>query len=49
MKSAMPTTPSLPTTAISAEEPSSITYNSETMALMGKYTWAILAPDSYST
>ncbi|EWS58294.1 hypothetical protein Y695_04706 [Hydrogenophaga sp. T4] len=49
MNSAMPTRPSLPTTAISAEAPSSITYSSEMMALTGKYTWAILLPDSYST
>jgi len=36
MKSEMPTTPSLPTTAISAEAPSSITYSNETMAVVGK-------------
>ena len=36
MNRAMPTTPSRPTTAISADEPSAITYSSETMALVGK-------------
>ena len=41
--------PSLPTTAISAEAPSSITYSSETMAVVGKYTWLSVTPDSYST
>ncbi|MDT4864149.1 hypothetical protein FQZ97_988970 [compost metagenome] len=49
MKSAMPTTPSFPTTAISAEAPLSITDSKETMALIGKYTWLILLPDSWST
>jgi len=36
MKMEMPTTPSKPTTAISAEAPSSSTYSSDTMALVGK-------------
>jgi PAS domain-containing protein len=36
MKSETPTTPSLPTTAISAEPPSSMTYSSDTIALVGK-------------
>ena len=36
MNSEMPTMPSLPTTAISAEAPFSITYSSETMAVVGK-------------
>ena len=36
MNSDTPTTPSLPTTAISAEAPFSITYSSETMAVVGK-------------
>ena len=49
MKSEMPTMPSLPTTAISAEAPFSITYSSETMAVVGKYTWLKVRPDSYST
>ena len=49
MKREMPTMPSLPTTAISAEAPSSITYSSETMAVVGRYTWATLLPDSKST
>ena len=49
MNSEMPTTPSLPTTAISADAPSSITYSSETMAVVGKYTWLSVRPDSYST
>ena len=38
--------PSLPTTAISAEAPFSITYSSETMAVVGKYTWLSWLPDS---
>ena len=45
----MPTMPSKPTTAISAEAPFSITYNSETMAVVGKYTWLSVSPGSYST
>jgi hypothetical protein len=49
MKMATPTSPSWPTTAISAEAPFSITYSSETMALVGKYTWFMVVPDSYST
>ena len=49
MNSEMPTIPSLPTTAISAEAPSSITYSSETMEVVGKYTWLSVVPDSYST
>ena len=36
MNSEMPTMPSLPTTAISAEAPSSMTYSKETMAVVGK-------------
>jgi hypothetical protein len=36
MNSEMPTMPSLPTTAISAEAPSSITYSSDTMEVVGK-------------
>ena len=48
MKSDTPTSPSLPTTAISAEAPSSITYSSDTIAVVGKYTWLSFAPDSYS-
>ena len=36
MNSEMPTSPSEPTTAISAEAPFSITYSSDTMALVGK-------------
>jgi hypothetical protein len=36
MKSEIPTMPSLPTTAISADAPFSITYSSETMAVVGK-------------
>ena len=41
--------PSLPTTAISAEAPFPISYNSETIAEVGKYTWLRVLPDSYST
>src|SRR6266404_2297193 len=41
--------PSLPTTAISAAAPFSMTYSSETMAVVGKYTWVKVAPDSYTT
>ena len=36
MNNAMPISPSLPTTEISAEAPSSITYSSETMQSVGK-------------
>src|SRR6202035_1644698 len=43
------TMPSLPTTAISADAPFSITYSSETIAVVGKYTWVNVAPDSYTT
>jgi len=39
----------LPTTAISADAPSSITYSSDTIDVVGKYTWVIATPDSYST
>ena len=46
MNSEMPTMPSLPTTAISAAAPFSITYSSETMADVGKYTWLSVSPDS---
>jgi len=46
MNSEIPTRPSLPTTAISADEPFSITYSSETIALVGKYTWPSVRPDS---
>ena len=49
MNREMPTMPSLPTTAISAEAPSSITYSNDTMAVVGKYTWLSVLPDSYST
>jgi hypothetical protein len=38
MNSEMPTTPSWPTTATSAEAPSSITYSSDTIDVEGKYT-----------
>jgi hypothetical protein len=34
--------------ANSADAPFSITYNRETMAVVGKYTWLSVAPDSYS-
>lgn len=37
MNKAMPSMPSLPTSAISAESPSFITYSSETMDVSGKY------------
>ena len=49
MNTEMPTTPSLPTTAISADAPLSVTYSSATMAVVGKYTWLGVLPDSYST
>src|ERR1700677_233271 len=49
MNSETPTMPSLPTTAISAEAPFSITYKRETIAVVGKYTWLKVPPDSYST
>jgi len=49
MNNEMPTTPSLPTTAISAEAPFSITYSSETIEVVGKYTWASAPPASYTT
>jgi hypothetical protein len=38
MKRAMPTSPSLPAIAISADEPSFVTERSETMQSVGKYT-----------
>ena len=38
MNSAIPTRPSQPVTAISADEPFSSTYSSDTMLLVGKYT-----------
>ena len=38
MNSEMPTIPSLPTMAISADSPFSVTYSSETMVVVGKYT-----------
>ena len=37
------------TTAISAEAPSSITYSSDTMEVVEKYTWVMAMPDSYNT
>jgi hypothetical protein len=37
MKRETPTTPSLPTTAISADSPFCITYRSDTIAVVGKY------------
>ena len=46
MNSETPTMPSRPTTAISAEAPSSIKYSSETIAVVGKYTWLMVLPDS---
>ena len=46
MKSAIPTMPSLPTTAISAAAPSFITLSSDTMPLVGKYTWPCSPSDS---
>ena len=49
MNSEMPTMPSKPTTAISAEAPFSITYSKETMAEVGKYTWLRVEPASYKT
>ncbi len=49
MNSETPTNPSLPTTASSADAPFSITYSSETMAVVGKYTCDSSSPDSYST
>jgi hypothetical protein len=38
MNSEIPSMPSLPTTAISADAPSSMTYSNETMDVVGKYT-----------
>jgi hypothetical protein len=38
MNTETPTRPSLPTTAISAESPFAMTYRSETMQVVGKYT-----------
>src|ERR1700686_154104 len=49
MNNEIPTIPSLPTTAISADAPFSMTYSSETMEVVGKYTWLSVPPDSYST
>src|ERR1700689_827839 len=49
MNREMPTMPSLPTTAISADAPLSITYSSETIAVVGKYTCVNVPPDSYRT
>src|SRR5688500_11705881 len=45
----IPTTPSLPTTAISAEAPFSSRYSSETMQVVGRYTYGRSRPDSYTT
>src|ERR1039458_3218447 len=49
MNSATPMRPSFPTTAISADAPSSMTYSSDTMVSVGKYTWRRTPPDSYRT
>jgi hypothetical protein len=49
MKSEIPMTPSLPTTAISAEAPSSMTYNNDTIESVGKKTYRNSMPGSYST
>ncbi len=46
MNSETPTMPSLPTTAISADAPFSITYSNDTIAVVGKYTWLSGLPDS---
>jgi hypothetical protein len=46
MNSEIPTIPSRPTTAISAEDPFSITYSSDTIEVVGKYTCVNLLPDS---
>ncbi len=48
MNTETPTIPSSPTRAISADAPFSMTWSSETMAVVGKYTWLNLAPDSCS-
>ena len=47
MNSEMPTTPSFPVTAISAEAPLCMTYSSEMMAVVGKYTCVSRPPGSY--
>src|ERR1700728_3814425 len=44
INSAIPMRPSLPTTAISVDGPSSIGYSSETMESVGKYTWLRRSP-----
>ena len=49
MNEAMPTMPSLPTTATSVDEPFSVMYKIDTTAVIGKYTWVSSAPDSCST
>src|ERR1700722_1102399 len=49
MKREMPTTPSLPTTAISAEAPSDMTENKDTIESMGKKTCCKTMSDSYRT
>ena len=49
MISEMPTMPSLPTTATSADEPSRVMYDSETTAVVGNTTEAGVLPDSNST
>ena len=49
MNSEMPTKPSNPTTAISADAPLSVTYSKDTMEVVGKYTCDSTDPDSYST
>jgi hypothetical protein len=46
MKSEIPTSPSLPVTAISVEAPFSRTYSSDTMLSIGKYTKPCVPPDS---
>ena len=46
MNSDTPTAPSNPTTAISADDPFSRTWSSETMLVVGKYSYCSGDPDS---
>ena len=46
MNRAIPMTPSLPTTAISADAPSAMTYSSDTIEVMGKYMYLSVSPAS---
>src|SRR5271157_3334122 len=48
MNRVMPTRPSLPTAAISLEDPSHIMYMSDMVAVVGKYAWVSRESDSHN-